>query len=123
MATSNIGPNTPPVCDVECVHVDKVDALRPPMQGLDGVGEVVANLADDTRFKVLFALAQSELCVCDVAAVVGSTTAAASYHLRLLYRTGLVDYRREGRLVYYRLADDALRPVLDAVVAYTTATT
>lgn len=108
----------PPVCQVECVHADKVDALRPTMSELSGVGEAVANLADDTRFKVLYALSQSELCVCDVAAIVGATTAATSYHLRLLYRTGLVDYRRDGRLVYYSLADDSLRPVLGSVVKY-----
>ena len=65
-----------------------------------------------------YALSQSELCVCDVAAVVGATTAAASYHLRLLYRTGLVDYRRDGRLVYYRLAEDRMRPVLEAIKSY-----
>ncbi|TLM97412.1 MAG: winged helix-turn-helix transcriptional regulator [Actinobacteria bacterium] len=106
-----------PVCDIECVHADKVDQIRPMVSALDGVGELVANLADDTRFKVLYALSQSELCVCDVAAVVGATTPAVSYHLRLLYRTGLVDYRRAGRLVYYRLADEDMRPVLDAVMA------
>ena len=108
----------PPVCEVECVHADKVDALRPVVGGLNGVGETVANLADDTRFKVLYALSQSELCVCDVAAVVGATTAAASYHLRLLYRTGLADYRRDGRLVYYRLSEDRMRPVLEAIKSY-----
>lgn len=108
----------PPVCEVECVHADKVDGLRPIVEDLAGVGEAVANLADDTRFGVLYALSQSELCVCDVAAVVGATTATASYHLRLLYRTGLVEYRRDGRLVYYRLADDEIRPVLEAIKSY-----
>jgi DNA-binding transcriptional ArsR family regulator len=108
----------PPVCEIECVHADKVDVLRPVVVTLSGVGEIVANLADDTRFKVLYALSQSELCVCDVAAVVGATSATASYHLRLLYRTGLVGYRRDGRLVYYRLADEDMRPVLEAIRAY-----
>ena len=107
-----------PVCEVERVHADKVDALRPVVGDLAGVGEVVSSLADDTRFKVLYALSQSELCVCDVAAVVDATTATASYHLRLLYRTKLVDYRRDGRLVYYRLADDRMRPVLEAIKTY-----
>lgn len=51
----------------------------------------------------------------DVAAVVGATTSTASYHLRLLYCAKLVDYRRDGRLVYYRLADDAMLPVLEAI--------
>lgn len=112
--------NDPPVCEVECVHADTVDQLRPIVGGFNGVGEAVANLADDTRFKVLYALSESELCVCDVAAIVGATTATASYHLRLLYRTKLVDYRRDGRLVYYRLADNDIRPVLEAIKAYVT---
>lgn len=110
----------PPVCEIECVHADKVDELRPVALGLSGVGKTVTNLADDTRFKVLYALSKPELCVCDVAAVVGATTPAASYHLRLLHRTGLVDYRRAGRLVYYRLADEDMRPVLEAIRAYVT---
>jgi DNA-binding transcriptional ArsR family regulator len=100
------------------VHADKVDKLRPVVGSFTGAGELVTTLADDTRFKVLYALSQSELCVCDVAAVVGATTPAVSYHLRLLYRTGLVDYRRDGRLVYYRLADDKMRPVLEAIKTY-----
>lgn len=110
----------PPVCEIESVHADKVDEIRPIVTGLSGVGEIVATLADDTRFKILYALGKSELCVCDAAAVVGATTATASYHLRLLYRTGLIDYRRDGRLVYYRLADDEMRPVLEAISAYVT---
>lgn len=108
----------PPMCTVECVHADKVDVLGPVVGALSGVGEAVSNLADDTRFKVLYALSQSELCVCDIAAIAGVTSAAASYHLRLLYRTGMVDYRRDGRLIYYRFADERLRPVLEAIRAY-----
>ena len=78
----------------------------------------MALLADDTRFRVLYALSQSELCVCDVAAIIESTTAVASYHLRLLYRAGLAKYRRKGKLVYYDLADPGIRPLLDAALAY-----
>lgn len=109
---------TIPVCDVVCVHTETVDALQPTVRSIIGAGEVVALLADDTRFRVLYALSQSELCVCDVAAIIESTTAVASYHLRLLYRAGLAKYRREGKLVYYDLADPAIRPLLAAALDY-----
>lgn len=72
---------------------------------MEGAAELFKALADDTRLKIICALAEEELCVCDVAALIGQSLAAASYHLRLLYRLGLVKYRREGKLVYYRLAD------------------
>ncbi|QSO54900.1 winged helix-turn-helix transcriptional regulator [Alicyclobacillus curvatus] len=60
-------------------------------------------LADDTRAKIVYALSEAELCVCDVAAVIGSSKATASYHLRLLHHMGLAQYRKDGKLVYYRL--------------------
>lgn len=107
-----------PVCEVVCVHADTVEALQPTVRSIIGAGEVVALLADDTRFRVLYALSQSELCVCDVAAIIDSTTAVASYHLRLLYRAGLAKYRRKGKLVYYDLADPGIRPLLDAALTY-----
>ena len=111
-------PNDIPVCDVVCVHADTVEALQPKVRSIVGAGEVAALLADDTRFRVLYALSQSELCVCDVAAIIESTTAVASYHLRLLYRAGLAKYRRKGKLVYYDLADPAIRPLLAATLDY-----
>ena len=107
-----------PICEVVCVHADTVEALQPAVRSIIGAGEVVALLADDTRFRVLYALSQSELCVCDVAAIIDSTTAVASYHLRLLYRAGLAKYRRKGKLVYYDLADPGIRPLLDAALDY-----
>lgn len=108
----------PPLCEVECIHADTVDRLAPLVSELAGIGDAMSLLADDTRFKILAALNEAELCVCDASAVTGASKATVSYHLRLLYRSGLVDYRRDGRLVYYRLTDDALRPVLEAASAY-----
>lgn len=75
--------------------------------------------ADDTRFKILVALSRSELCVCDVGALVQSSNSSVSYHLRNLFRVGAVKYRREGKLVYYRLADDAIVTLIEAVLHFT----
>jgi DNA-binding transcriptional ArsR family regulator len=58
------------------------------------------------------------MCVCDVAAVAGVSKAVASYHLRLLYRMGLVSYRKDGRLVYYSLAAHDIVPVIEAALRY-----
>ncbi|PKQ19724.1 MAG: transcriptional regulator [Actinobacteria bacterium HGW-Actinobacteria-6] len=108
-----------PSCDVECVHADVVHRLAPLLDGLDGVGETMSIFADDTRFKILVALSRSELCVCDVGALLQASSSSVSYHLRNLFRVGAVKYRREGKLVYYRLTDDAIATLIGAVLRYT----
>lgn len=108
-----------PRCDVECVHSEVVQRLVPLVDTLDGVGETMSIFADDTRFKILVALSRSELCVCDVGALVQASSSSVSYHLRNLFRVGVVKYRREGKLVYYRLADDAVATLIGEVLHYT----
>ena len=107
-----------PRCDVECVHADVVQRLTPLLVGLDGVGEIMSVFGDDTRFKILVALSRSELCVCDVGALVHASSSSVSYHLRNLFRVGVVKYRREGKLVYYRLSDDRAEDLIAAVLRY-----
>lgn len=115
----NREPDTkPPVCEVECVHTDTVNRVRPLANTVAGVGDLFGLLADQTRLKIVYGLSHSELCVCDAAAIADVTTAAASYHLRLLHKAGLVEYRRDGRLVYYRLSDGSLRELVEAAVAF-----
>ncbi len=111
-------PRVSPVCQVDCVHADVVSRVKSPVAGMRGAGELLSALADDTRLMVLYALSQAEMCVCDVAAVVGVSKAVASYHLRLLYRMGLASYRKDGRLVYYSLAAHDIVPVVDAALSY-----
>lgn len=111
--------SNPPVCEVESVHADVVQRLIPLMGGLDGVGEIMSIFADDTRFKILVALTHSELCVCDVGAIVQASSATVSYHLRNLFRVGVVKYRRDGKLVYYRLADERTASLIKTVHAFT----
>lgn len=107
-----------PVCQTDCVHADVVRRVKGPVSGMRGAGELLSALADDTRLMVLYALSQAEMCVCDVAAVVGVSKAVASYHLRLLYRMGLASYRKDGRLVYYSLAAHDIVPVVNAALSY-----
>lgn len=81
--------------------------LKARVHEADGVAKIFKALADDTRAKIIYALAlERELCVCDVANIIGSTIANASHHLRLLRNMGLAKYRKEGKLVFYSLDDD-----------------
>lgn len=107
-----------PFCEDSVVHLETVARLRPEIAHLEGVAGVFKALADDTRVKVVHALAHAELCVCDVAAILGSSKATASYHLRLLHHLGLAKYRREGKLVYYRLSDPHLGHMIEEVLRH-----
>ncbi len=95
-------------CDDRVVHVEAVLAARGALPGPDvltGLAEVFAALGDPTRLRIVAALADRELCVCDLAAAVGQSESAVSHHLRLLRTLGLVRSRRDGRLAYYALDD------------------
>ena len=97
------------VCDDKVVHVDAVRRARQALPGPATVGGVIdlfAALGDPTRLRMVAALAEQELCVCDLAATVGQSESAISHQLRAMRALGLVHARRDGRLVYYELDDD-----------------
>ncbi|MFL6562473.1 MAG: ArsR/SmtB family transcription factor [Bacillus sp. (in: firmicutes)] len=103
------------VCEVTCVDEDKVKRLKGSISKQDtmSVSQIFKALSDDTRIKIAYALSEEdELCVCDVANIVGSSTATASHHLRLLRNLGLAKYRKEGKLVFYSLDDDHVRHLI-----------
>jgi DNA-binding transcriptional ArsR family regulator len=107
----------PPVCSVVCVDEETVARLKGPAQRLRGYGPLLRALADDQRLMICDALTHSELCVCDIAALLDATPAAASYHLRLLYNLGLVTYRRAGKLVYYSLRDQETITTISGMIS------
>ncbi|HHV63146.1 MAG TPA: helix-turn-helix transcriptional regulator [Firmicutes bacterium] len=80
--------------------------LRDKLLEVAGLSEVFKVLGDETRTKILYLLAQEELCVCDIAQLLEMSLPAISHHLRLLRALRLVKYRREGKMVYYSLDDD-----------------
>ncbi|MBT2738243.1 metalloregulator ArsR/SmtB family transcription factor [Bacillus sp. ISL-7] len=103
------------ICEVTCVAEDKVKRLKGSISQQDtmSVSQIFKALSDDTRIKIAYALSEEdELCVCDVANIVGSSTATASHHLRLLRNLGLAKYRKEGKLVFYSLDDDHVRQLI-----------
>ncbi|HBT47749.1 MAG TPA: transcriptional regulator [Peptococcaceae bacterium] len=107
-----------PICQAYSVNEEVINTLKPRVDKLEGIATIFKALADDARVKILYALGQTELCVCDVAALLGSTTATASYHLRLLHYLGLVRYRKEGKRVYYRLADPHVGNLVEEVIKH-----
>lgn len=107
-------------CDVDCLHPTAVRPLLGRSLGTDGAAAVVglyATLADPSRVRILHLLAitEDDLCVCDIALVLGMTVSALSHQLRFLRERGAVSRRKVGRIAYYGLVDDHLRQlVLDA---------
>lgn len=98
---------TKEVCEVTVVHEDVVERVQETLPKLDGVVKIFKALADETRLKIAYSLTlEEEMCVCDVAAVIGSSVATASHHLRYLREHSLAKSKRKGRMVYYSLADN-----------------
>ncbi|MGY2894823.1 ArsR/SmtB family transcription factor [Deinococcus sp. UYEF24] len=96
------------VCEVTCVHPEAVQKARramPDDRCVDDASALLKAVADPTRLRLLSALNTGELCVCDLAAVVGISESAVSHQLRLLRAHRLVTFRKEGRIAYYRLLD------------------
>ncbi|WP_026584000.1 ArsR/SmtB family transcription factor [Bacillus sp. J33] len=109
------------VCEVTCVDEHKVKRVKESVtsQNTLAVAQIFKALSDDTRVKIAFSLCEEEeLCVCDVANIVGSTTATASHHLRLLRNMGLAKYRKEGKLVFYSLDDDHVKQLIQIAFAH-----
>ncbi|MGX6445281.1 ArsR/SmtB family transcription factor [Neobacillus sp. K501] len=103
------------VCEVSCVDDEKTMRLQPLVENenIIGVTKLFKALSDETRMKIAYALTlEEELCVCDVAHIVGATTATASHHLRHLKSLGLAKYRKEGKLAYYSLDDDHVKQLI-----------
>jgi len=97
------------LCDKNVVHLNAVRAAQRAIPQTDELGHIsalFAALSDPTRLRIISALNASELCVCDIAAVLGLTESAVSHQLRQLKRLGLVRSRRDGRMSIYSLDDD-----------------
>ena len=97
------------------VHPDRVRRVRSaalPEDTVLSVADIFAVLGDPTRLRILHALGTSELCVCDLAPVVGISASAVSHQLAILRRMRLVRFRRQGKRVYYSLDDEHIEDLL-----------
>jgi DNA-binding transcriptional ArsR family regulator len=107
------------ICDIFCINKKAVDRVRSQMLDHQLVAETAETfkiLGDPTRVRLLLALAQQELCVCDLSAVLGMTQSAISHQLRVLRSARLVKYRKVGKVVYYTLADAHVTQFIDVGV-------
>ncbi|WP_303722430.1 metalloregulator ArsR/SmtB family transcription factor [Malonomonas rubra] len=103
------------VCATSCVNrsrVERVINAFPEETLLYGATEIFKMLADPNRLRLLHALSQEEMCVCDLAALVEVSDSAVSHQLRLLRTARLVKCRRAGKMVYYRLDDQHVENLL-----------
>ena len=97
------------ICKTKCIHQDIVNEVKkemPKESQLFEVAELFKVFGDSTRTKILAALFEHELCVCDIGKVVNMTKSAVSHQLRVLRDANLVKFRKAGKEVFYSLADD-----------------
>lgn len=105
--------------EVFCHDEEKVNRIKPQINDVDGVELIFKALADPTRLKIAYSLTLAkELCVHDVANIIGATTATASHHLRFLRDMKLAKYRREGKMVFYSLDDDHVRQLVYIAIVH-----
>lgn len=100
-------------CETFCHNEEIVNKITPKINNVIGVEKIFKALADPNRLKIAYALTLSEeLCVCDVANIIGASSATTSHHLRLLHTMKLAKQRKEGKLVFYSLDDDHVRQLV-----------
>ncbi len=96
----------------------KVNERMPDDEVLYDLAELFKVFGDTTRIKILYVLFESEMCVCDIAQLLNMTQSAISHHLRSLKQSKLVKFRRDGKVVFYSLADDHVRTIIDQGVEH-----
>jgi DNA-binding transcriptional ArsR family regulator len=108
------------VCSESCsqtvIHeevIAKVKETLPNEESLSNVAELFKVLGDRTRTRILHSLFTSEMCVCDLAYLLGMTQSSISHQLRVLKQAKLVKNRKEGKVVYYSLADHHVKEIFD----------
>ncbi len=102
-------------CETSEVHEELLKTVRdtlPPEEELYDLAELFKVFGDSTRIRILFVLFEAEVCVCDLAAALNMTVSAVSHQLKILKQNKLIKNRREGRSVFYSLADDHVRTIV-----------
>lgn len=103
-------------CTTECIHeevVERVSEELPNEEILYDLAEFYKVFADSTRIKILYILLKEEMCVCDISELLGVSQSAISHQLRMLKQMKLVKYRREGKAVFYSLADHHIELIIN----------
>jgi len=103
-------------CDCEVIHEDIVNSVKgkmPQEEVLYDLAELFKIFGDSTRIKILWALDEAEMCVCDISFLLNMTQSAISHQLRVLKQAKLVKSRKEGKIVFYSLEDEHVRQIFD----------
>lgn len=103
-------------CDFIHAHADIVKQVQEAMPGEDALydlAELFRVFGDSTRIRILYVLFESEMCVCDIAQLLGMTQSAISHQLRALKNARLIKSRRDGKTVFYSLADSHVRTIIN----------
>ncbi len=110
------------VCEIPHVHKDAIEAsikVMPNDEEVVLLSEIFKMLSDTTRLKIILALMETELCVCDICHVVGISQSAASHQLRVLRSTHLAKHRKIGKMVYYSIDDDHVKGIIKQAFEHT----
>ena len=100
--------------DCTVIHQEVVDRVKDVMPDDDlllDLADTFKLFSDSTRLKILYALMEAEMCVCDISVLLGMSKSSVSHQLRVLKQSNLVKYRKAGRVIYYSLADDHVRTI------------
>ncbi|HSQ88992.1 metalloregulator ArsR/SmtB family transcription factor [Romboutsia sp.] len=103
-------------CDCKEIHEDIISEVKtsmPKEEMLYDLAELFKVFGDTTRIRILYALFSNEMCVCDIASLLGMTHSAISHQLRVLKQARLVKFRKEGKVVYYSLDDNHISQIFD----------
>jgi ArsR family transcriptional regulator len=104
------------VCDCEVIHehiVNEVKKRMPDDEDIYDLSDFFKVLGDSTRMRIIWALDESEMCVCDIAVLLNMTKSAISHQLRALRNANLVKFRKEGKTVFYSLKDKHVRDIYE----------
>lgn len=103
-------------CDCEVIHEDLVKKVKEQLQSEEIITELAVFykiFSDTTRVKILYALDKSDLCVCDISALLNMSISAVSHQLKILRDSYLVKTKREGKVIYYSLADEHVQKMIE----------
>lgn len=103
------------ICEDTCIHAERLEKVRaglPDEDELYDLAELFKVFGDSTRIRILFVLFEAEVCVCDLAEILHMTQSAVSHQLKILKQSKLVSARRDGKSVFYSLADDHVRSII-----------
>ncbi|MGN0526806.1 MAG: ArsR/SmtB family transcription factor [Acutalibacteraceae bacterium] len=110
-------------CDCNILHEETVNAVKRDMindEFVMDIADFFSIFGDSTRIKILWALDKSEMCVCDIAALINMTKSAVSHQLRVLKTNNLVKSRKQGKEVFYTLSDNHIKEIFEKAIEHLT---